>query len=174
MSSFVWRRRPRILWLIVVGVLAGLDQLTKAYFANTIPLGGAIEVTDWFRLVHALNEGAAFSLFANADGWQRPFLIAVSLLVIFPVTIVCMTKQIDPVERWLGGIVVAGGTGNLIDRIQTGAVVDYLDVHWNGLHWPAFNLADVYIVCALIVWGLLSYKIFTRPSATTPRAKAEP
>jgi len=149
--------------MIVISVLVGLDQLTKAYFAETIPLGGTVQVTDWFNLVHALNEGAAFSLFATADGWQRPFLIAVGLLVIIPVTIVCMAKQIDPTERWLGGIVVAGGTGNLVDRIHMGAVVDFLDVHWRGLHWPAFNLADVYIVAAVIVWGLLSLRLITLP-----------
>jgi signal peptidase II len=52
-------------------------------------------------------------------------------------------------------LVVAGGASNLIDRIQTGAVVDFLDIHWRGMHWPAFNLADSYIVCAVLVWILL-------------------
>ena len=155
MLLFHWRQRPRVLWVILVGALICLDQLTKTYFANTIALGEAVVVTDWFNFVHLLNRGAAFSFLASADGWQRPLLIGVSFLVIVPVTLVCMYKKVEPVERWMGGLVVAGGTSNLIDRIQTGAVVDFLDVHWREWHWPAFNLADSYIVCAVVVWLLL-------------------
>lgn len=169
-----WRQSLRILWLIGVGVLVGLDQLSKAYFASTIALNSAVQVTSWFNLVHVLNEGAAFSLFADAQGWQRPVLIAVSLLVVIPVAIVSLTGQVDPTIRWLGGMVVAGGTGNLIDRMQTGAVVDFLDVHWRSLHWPAFNLADIYIVSAVIVWVLLSFRSTTHLAAGTSPAKAEP
>lgn len=138
------RQRPRMLWLILVGALICLDQLTKAYFANTIALGDTIFVTDWFNFVHALNKGAAFSFLANADGWQRPLLIGVSILVIVPVTLACMSKKAESIERWAGGLVVAGGASNLIDRILTGAVVDFLDLHWRDWHWPAFNLADSY------------------------------
>jgi signal peptidase II len=168
-----WQFRSRIVWLIAVCVLVSLDQLTKTYFANTIPLGGAIPVTEWFNLVHLLNEGAAFSFLADADGWQRPFLITVSLLVVIPVTVVCLSKHIDALDRWIGGAVVAGGTGNLIDRIQTGAVVDFLDVHWHRLHWPAFNLADIYIVLAAITWVLLSLKPATRRTANVHKPKIE-
>jgi len=150
-----WRQRPRLFWVILVGALIGVDQLTKAYFANTIALSEAVVVTDWFNFVHTLNRGAAFSFLASADGWQRPLLIGISILVIVPITLVCMYKNMDPVERRVGGLVVAGGASNLIDRIQTGAVVDFLDVHWRGMHWPAFNLADSYIVCAVLVWILL-------------------
>ena len=156
MLLFHWRQRPRVLWVIFVGALICLDQLTKIYFANTIALGEAIVVTDWFNFVHVLNRGAAFSYLASADGWQRPLLIGVSFLVIVPVTLVCMYKKMEPVERWMGALVVAGGTSNLIDRIQTGAVVDFLDAHWREWHWPAFNLADSYIICAVGVWILLS------------------
>jgi signal peptidase II len=167
-----WRQRQRTLWVILVVTLIGLDQLTKTYFANTIALGEANFVTDWFNLVHALNKGDAFSFLANADGWQRPLLIGVSILVIVPVTLVCMFKKTESIERWAGGLVVAGGTSNLIDRIQTGAVVDFLDLHWRGWHWPAFNLADSYIVCAVFVWVLLFRN--TTPAHVTPtKTKAQ-
>ena len=167
-----WRQRPRLFWAILVGALIGVDQLTKAYFANTIALGEAVVVTDWFNFVHTLNRGAAFSFLASADGWQRPLLIGISILVIVPITLVCMYKNMDPVERWVGGLVVAGGASNLIDRIQTGAVVDFLDLHWRGWHWPAFNLADSYIVCAAFVWILL-FRNTTPAQVTTTNTKAE-
>lgn len=160
-----WRQRQRTLWAILVVALIGLDQLTKTYFANTIALGHSIYVTDWFNLVHVLNKGAAFSFLANADGWQRPLLIGVGILVIVPIAVVCMLKKTESIERWAGGLVVAGGSTNLIDRIQIGAVVDFLDLHWHGWHWPAFNLADSYIVCAVFVWIFLLRN--TKPAQIT-------
>jgi signal peptidase II len=157
-----WRVYPRWVWIAVVLALILLDQITKVFFASIIPLGGSIEVTSWFNFVHLLNTGAAFSILADAGGWQRWFFISLSVLVVVPITVLCLLKKIDPAERWIGAGVAAGGGGNLIDRVQTGAVVDFLDVHWRSLHWPAFNLADVFIVCAMIAWVGLSIAISKR------------
>lgn len=159
MAQAFWRVYPRWVWLAVVLVLIALDQISKVYFASTIPLGASIEVTSWFNFVHVLNTGAAFSLLADAGGWQRWFFIAVSVLVVVPITVLCLLRRIDPAERWVGAGVVAGGGGNLIDRAQTGAVVDFLDLHWGALHWPAFNLADVLVVCSMLAWIGLSVAI---------------
>lgn len=157
MAQAFWRGYPRWVWLAVVLVLISLDQITKVYFSSVIPLGGSIEVTSWFNFVHLLNTGAAFSILADAGGWQRWFFISLSVLVVVPITILCLLRKIDPAERWIGACVVAGGSGNLIDRVQIGAVVDFLDVHWRAFHWPAFNLADVFIVSAMLAWLGLSY-----------------
>ncbi|EWS65833.1 Lipoprotein signal peptidase [Hydrogenophaga sp. T4] len=148
MSVSPWRGRPRLAWLIAVALLLALDQLSKAWFASTIALGTAIEVTTWFNLVHVLNTGAAFSLLADAGGWQRVFFIVIGFVVVVPITFVCLARQVAPLDRVAGALLVAGGGGNLIDRIASGAVTDFLDLHWRGLHWPAFNLADVFIVLA--------------------------
>jgi signal peptidase II len=59
----------------------------------------------------------------------------------------------------------------LVDRIQTGAVVDFLDLHWRGLHWPAFNLADVFVVTAVMAWTLSSLRPAMRPTADAPNSK---
>ncbi|OOV08803.1 hypothetical protein RF819_20880 [Rhodoferax fermentans] len=67
---------------------------------------------------------------------------------------------------------LAGGASNLIDRIQAGAVVDFLDVHWREWHWPAFNLADSYIVCAVCVWILL-YRNSSPAHSTSTKADAK-
>ena len=66
------------------------------------------------------------------------------------------------------GNLVAGGSGNLIDRIASGAVTDFLDLHWRGLHWPAFNLADVWVVGAA---GLLVLASFKPGVAPEPRGQ---
>ncbi|OGB72058.1 MAG: signal peptidase II [Burkholderiales bacterium RIFOXYC12_FULL_65_23] len=168
MSSFPWRDYPRLTWLIAVAFLMALDQLSKAWFAASIPLGTAIEVTSWFNLVHVLNTGAAFSLLADAGGWQRMFFIVIGIIVVVPITFVCLARQAEPLERLAGGFIVAGGSGNLIDRIDSGAVTDFLDVHWRGLHWPAFNLADVFIVLAAGAWILMSLSSSRVASGNTP------
>jgi signal peptidase II len=121
--------------------------------------------------VHVLNAGAAFSLLADAGGWQRYFLIAVGVLVVVAVSFACLTRHAEPLERWVGALVVGGGAGNLVDRIQTGAVVDFLDLHWRELHWPAFNLADVFVVGAVVAWGLMSLRPAVRPTADAATSK---
>lgn len=158
MSAFPWRGSPRLAWLMAVAFLLALDQLSKAWFASTIALGSAIEVSAWLNLVHVLNTGAAFSLLADAGGWQRVFFIAIGFMVVVPITFVCLARQVEPLERTAGALLVAGGSGNLIDRIASGAVTDFLDLHWRGLHWPAFNLADVFIVLAAGAWILMSFR----------------
>jgi len=105
-----------------------------------------------------LNTGAAFSLLAEAGGWQRIFFIVIGFMVVVPITFVCLARQVEPLERAAGALLVAGGSGNLIDRIASGAVTDFLDLHWRGLHWPAFNLADVFIVLAAGAWILMSLR----------------
>jgi signal peptidase II len=163
MTAFPWRGRPRLSWLMAVVLLLSLDQLSKTWFSSNIALGSSIEVTPWFNLVHVLNTGAAFSFLADAGGWQRVFFIVVGFLVIVPIAFFCLARQVEPIERVAGALIVAGGGSNLIDRMASGAVVDFLDLHWRGMHWPAFNLADVFIVLAAGMWILISM----RPSAST-------
>jgi signal peptidase II len=168
MSAFPWRGRPRLAWLLAVGLLLAMDQLSKAWFAATIPLGTTIKVTSWFNLVHVLNTGATFSLLADASGWQRWFFIVIGVLVVVPITFVCMTRHIEPMERMTGALLMVGGSGNLIDRIASGAVTDFLDLHWRGLHWSAFNLADVFIVLAAGAWILMSLRPAEATSGSAP------
>lgn len=149
-----------------------MDQASKSYFLNTIPTGSAVAVTDWFNLVHRLNAGAAFSVLADAGGWQRYFFILFSTVVVVGISFFCLFRKTGYLLRICGGFVVAGGTGNLIDRIQIGAVVDFLDLHWRDLHWPAFNLADVFVVGALIAWVLLSPKASSQPPSDHADSKS--
>jgi signal peptidase II len=158
------QRNPRWTWLAAVAALLFVDQISKSYFSTTLALGEAVRVTEWLNFVHVLNTGAAFSLLADAGGWQRWFFIGVSVLVVDVVSVVCLARQAEPLDRWVGAFVVGGGGGNLVDRVQIGAVVDFLDFHWRSIHWPAFNLADVFIVCSVLVWCFASLKSPPRPS----------
>ena len=167
-----WTQRyQRWTWLAAVSVLLFADQLSKSYFSTTLDLGEAIKVTEWFNFVHVLNTGAAFSLLADAGGWQRWFFIGVTALVVGVVSVLCLARQAEPLDRWVGVFVVGGGGGNLADRVQIGAVVDFLDFHWRSIHWPAFNLADIFIVCSTLVWCFASLK--SPPRKTTSKTSEE-
>ena len=160
------KRNPRWTWLAAVAILLLLDQSTKSYFSTILELGEAVRVTDLLNFVHVLNTGAAFSLLADASGWQRWFFIGVSVLVVGVVSVACLAPHVEPLDRWAGAFVEGGGGGNLVDRIHIGAVVDFLDFHWRNIHWPAFNLADVFIVCAALTWCLVSLKTPPRQQPT--------
>jgi signal peptidase II len=132
--------------MLLAAVLAALDQAVKAIVAATLPLHASVEVTPWFNLVHVLNPGAAFSFLADAGGWQRFFFTAIGLVVSALLLWMLWRGVKNRLETVAYVGLIGGALGNVIDRLRLGAVVDYLDFHWQDWHWPAFNLADVFVV----------------------------
>lgn len=108
MNSRWTQRNPRWTWLAAVAALLLVDQLSKSYFSTALELGEAIKVTEWFNFVHVLNAGAAFSFLADAGGWQRWFFIGVTVVVVGVVSVVCLARQAEPLDRWVGAFVVGG------------------------------------------------------------------
>ena len=124
------------------GMVIAADQLTKAWIEEALALGSSVYVLPVFDLVHVRNTGAAFSFLANAPGWQTPFFVAVALVAS---AIVSWMLWRDPARRLLCtglALILGGALGNLWDRLAYGHVVDFLDFHAMGWHWPAFNVAD--------------------------------
>jgi signal peptidase II len=107
------------------------------------------------------NKGAAFSFLSDAPGWQTPLLIAFALVAI---AIVGTLLVRSPGRRLLCtgfALILGGALGNLIDRFRYGQVVDFLDFHAAGWHWPAFNVADSAITLGavlLVVEGFLHHE----------------
>jgi signal peptidase II len=144
-------------WLALSALIVAADQLTKYVAVHTLAGGKAVEVTPFFNLVLVYNAGAAFSFLSDAAGWQRGLFIAIA--VIASVWIVFLLRKY-PHQRLFAlalSLVLAGAVGNVIDRIAVGAVIDFLDFHALGYHWPAFNVADSAITCgaALLIWDAL-------------------
>lgn len=99
--------------------------------------------------MHVRNNGAAFSLLADAGGWQRYFFIVLALGA--SAWLMRTLRQGLPIFEAAGfSLILGGALGNVVDRILRGAVVDFLDFYWRGMHWPAFNLADVAISLGVI------------------------
>lgn len=133
-------------WISLSVLLLALDQASKISVASILPLHSQIEVTPFFNLVHAINPGAAFSFLADAGGWQRHFLTVMGLLVSAGLIALLRRGVRNRMETIAYVGIIGGAMGNVLDRLRMGAVVDFLDFHWKAQHWPAFNLADVFIV----------------------------
>lgn len=147
-------------WWLLMGVAAlllALDQGIKWVVAANLSLGEGITVTTWFNLVHVLNPGASFSFLADAGGWQRHALIAVGLAVSVALALLLWRSVRSRLETAAYVGLIGGALGNVVDRVRIGAVVDYLDLHWRGMHWPAFNLADIFIVGSAVLLVLASF-----------------
>lgn len=151
--------------LLLAAALAMLDQAVKAVVATTLPLGSSVALTSWFNLVHVLNPGAAFSFLADAGGWQRHALSAIGIVVSLALAALLWRGVRSRLEAAAYVGLIGGAMGNVIDRLRIGAVVDYLDLYWRDMHWPAFNLADVWVVGSAALLLLASFKLGTAPDA---------
>jgi len=130
------------LWLALAVLVILLDQLTKLLIVGQYPLGWSQSVTHFFNLVRVHNTGAAFSFLASASGWQRWFFIGIGVLA--SAFIIWMLHRHAGQKLFCFAItmIMGGALGNVIDRAVHGYVVDMLDFHAAGWHFPAFNLAD--------------------------------
>jgi signal peptidase II len=167
-----WSGR-RLPWLLLISaVIFVADRVTKTWVSVHIPIGGAIPVIPRvLRLTHWLNDGAAFSLFADTANPHtvRWGLIGFTCLAAIAVLIamIRLASRITLTTVALA-LVLGGALGNVHDRIAYGSVVDFIEVHIFTYHWPDFNVADSAIVtgaCLLLLDSLLPKK---PPVATAP------
>ncbi len=141
-------------WLAAAGAIVAVDQITKLAVVATFALHESVAVTPFFNLVLVYNRGAAFSFLAGASGWQTILFIAIALTAAVWIVYLLQRYPRETLFCVALTLVLAGAVGNVIDRIRLGAVIDFLDFHAFGWHWPAFNVADSAITCGalLLVW----------------------
>lgn len=137
-------------WLSLALLIMVLDQLSKVLILGAFQFGEASPVTSFFNLVRVHNSGAAFSFLAGASGWQRWFFTGVGAVA--TVFIVYMLKAHPGQKLFCFALacILGGAVGNVIDRLLHGHVIDFLDFHWAGWHFPAFNVADSAITIGAI------------------------
>ncbi|MDB5798051.1 MAG: peptidase [Paucimonas sp.] len=129
-------------WLGLAFIVVLLDQLTKITIMQMMHFGESRSITSFFNLVVAYNKGAAFSFLAAQGGWQRWLFTGIALVA---VGFILYLLRRNPGQRLFCcalALILGGAIGNLIDRIAYGHVIDFLDFHVAGWHWPAFNVAD--------------------------------
>jgi signal peptidase II len=156
----------RLPWLLLISALVIFaDRLTKTLVSARIPIGDAIPVIPHFlRITHWLNDGAAFSLFADSASphtvrWALISFSLVAALVVL-IAMVRLGSRIT-LTTFALALILAGALGNVHDRIVYGSVVDFIEVYIFSYHWPDFNVADSAIVigaCLLLLDSMLPKK----------------
>jgi len=143
-----------MLILLLAFIVLMFDQATKLWVRTAFVYGGEPQVVSgFFNLVHVRNTGAAWGML----GGHQLVLIVLSIVVLLFLA-VFHRRFLNPTldHRIALGLMIGGILGNLIDRIRLGWVVDFLDFHITGHHWPAFNVADSAICIAVGLYLLSS------------------
>ena len=132
----------RWLWLSLAVIVA--DQLSKFLVVSNFELYEAIDVLPVFELTRLHNTGAAFSLLAQASGWQRWFFVGLAVVVSGGIVywLRNLPRDSAPFLPAALALVLGGALGNLVDRVWHGYVIDFLHFHWEAAYFPAFNVAD--------------------------------
>jgi len=140
----------RWLWLSMLVVV--LDQATKWLAAAMLDPYRPLPLVPLLNLTLMYNEGAAFSFLAGAGGWQRWFFACFA--IVMSAVLVIWLLRLGSSDRLMAAalsLVVGGAVGNLIDRVLTGRVVDFIDFYVGDWHWPAFNVADSAITLGVVL-----------------------
>jgi len=125
-----------------------LDQAAKLWIVGNMTLYTTRQIIPgFFNIVYVLNRGAAFGFLNRNDiQWQTYFFFAATALAVLIIFHLLRMAKDDNKLLIIGlGSILGGAVGNLIDRIKTGEVVDFLDFYYKSYHWPAFNVADIAI-----------------------------
>ncbi len=144
-------------WLALAALVVLLDQITKVMILGAFQYGDSHYVTSFFNIVRAHNTGAAFSFLAYAGGWQRWFFVALAAAAVIFIGIMLKRHGHQTLFALALSLILGGALGNVIDRLVHGYVVDFLQVHYGGSYFPAFNLADSAITlgAVLLIWDEL-------------------
>lgn len=151
--------------LALAAAILLVDMLTKELVQASFAYGERVAVTSFFNLVFVLNPGAAFSFLAGAGGWQRPILLGFGVIVSAAIAFWLVRNPMDRLTAFGFAAVLGGALGNVVDRTRHGAVVDWLDFHLAGWHWPAFNVADIGITVGAAALVLDAMFVAPRKSA---------
>ena len=145
------------LW--VAAAVIALDQITKLWVFNVFMPGESLPITPFLNLVLVFNPGAAFSFLAEHSGWQRWFFTVIALGI--SGWIVWQLRSLRPRTLYSFGLalIMGGALGNLIDRLWLGMVIDFIDIHAAGWHWPAFNIADSAVCVGAVLYVLFQKQL---------------
>ncbi|QKX00775.1 signal peptidase II [Wolbachia endosymbiont of Dipetalonema caudispina] len=150
------------LCLIIIPIIILADQISKFYINSLINERESIEIVSFIKLVEVWNTGISFGMFRTLP-YGDLFFSTLSILII-SILIYLIYKSNDKLTYFSLSLMVGGAIGNVADRIHWGAVYDFIYLHINNWYWPAFNLADIYIICGMCT---LLYKWYLHDKLTT-------
>ncbi len=142
-----------IAWYVLAAVIVLLDQVTKNYMVANLNYSQPVPVIEgFFNWTLLYNKGAAFSILADAGGWQQWFFIGIATIFsIVAIVWIWRTRKDLIIEPLAVALVLGGALGNLYDRAVLGHVVDFIQLYWRTSYFPAFNIADMAITAGAIL-----------------------
>ena len=153
MKLFAHLGRTAVVWSWLSAAVVALDQLTKWVIVGQFELFEILPLTPFLELTRLHNTGSAFSLLAQAGGWQRWFFVGLAGAIV-PLILWWLYTLPARGHPWLSvglALILGGAVGNGIDRLAQSHVVDFLHFHWGGAYFPAFNAADIAITTGAIM-----------------------
>lgn len=134
--------RGMLPWLGLALIILIADQFTKTLILGYYRLGDSTYVLSFFNVVRAHNTGAAFSFLASASGWQRWMFTGIGVAATIFIVWMLRSHPGQKLFSFALSMILGGAVGNVVDRLLHGYVVDFLQFHWAGWYFPAFNIAD--------------------------------
>lgn len=142
------RKMPAWMAALTMAGAFAADQATKHLVEMKLEPYSSIPVLSGFSLVHIHNRGVSFGLLSS-NSFYAPYILALFGLVVSVALAVWAFRSESLLQRGALALIVGGAASNVLDRLDDGTVTDVLDFYIGALHWPAFNLADVVIVCGV-------------------------
>ena len=138
-------------FLSIAGVVLLVDIVTKQWMLALIfEPPRILKVTPFLNLAPVWNPGVSFGVLAD-----NPLLVKIAVPLLALAVIWWLWRQLPSLGRWqqlAAGLISGGAIGNVIDRLVYGRVVDFVDLHLAGWHWPAFNVADSALSIGVVLW----------------------
>lgn len=152
--------RSRAIGGAVAVAAAVLDQVSKTWILESVMNPPrVIEIAPFFNIVLAWNRGVSFGMFNTVTDHGPLILTGLAVVIVIALS-VWLWRATSMLSVVALGLVIGGAVGNVVDRQIHGAVVDFLDFHAFGYHWPAFNIADSAICVGAAI--LILESLFTR------------
>jgi signal peptidase II len=154
--------RNKLLWLSLSLLIIALDQFSKYWIMHHVTYYQPLEIFSWLNFIISFNKGAAFSFLNTAGGWQGWFfgIIAVIVAILIIVWLLRLPKK-DHLTAFSLSLILGGALGNLLDRIQHGYVIDFIDFHIKNWHFATFNIADS-AICVGAFFMIIKILFFNR------------
>ena len=142
----------RLWFCAILLLLIVADQATKQVMLDLIfDPPRRIEILAILNLVPVWNRGMSFGMLADSGALVPVGLTGLAFAV--SAWLFWMVPRLNRVQRLSAAFIAGGAIGNALDRLRFGKVVDFIDLHYAGVHWPAFNLADAAITIGAVLWG---------------------
>ncbi|WP_284443318.1 signal peptidase II [Buchnera aphidicola] len=158
MKNQYLKKSKNWIYIAIIIFILILDISSKYCITQYIKIYETKKIFSMLNFFHVHNYGAAFSLLSNEKGWQIWFLSIISIFTILVVARIIVKSKKKDTKKTIGySFIIAGAIGNLIDRINYGFVIDFIDVHINNWHFATFNIADCSIFIGIIMLIRINY-----------------